>query len=204
VNESTPDPALPSWALDPPTLVGGTVVLRPLEPGDLDAIEATATDPEFVRWTTVPVPYARGDAEAFVAMFGRDGERWRSGRGAGWAICDPADRGAYWGAIDLRLDGCGGAEVGYGVSPWARGRGAGTAALLLACRWGFEQAGLRRIEWLAHVGNDASRRVAEKAGFHVLDGALRRRCNSRGEWYDAWVGDLLPEDLGPPRRPRAP
>lgn len=195
VDAPTGSEELPAWALDPPTLVGEAVVLRPLASGDLDAIEATATDPEFARWTTVPVPYARSDAEAFLTMFGRDGERWRSGRGAGWAISDPDDLTAYWGAIDLRLDDCGGAEVGYGVSPWARGRGVGTAALVLACRWGFEQAGLRRIEWLAHVGNEASRRVAQKAGFQVLPGTLRRRCASRGEWHDAWVGDLLPEDL---------
>lgn len=186
---------LPVWATHPPTLVGEAVALRPLEPGDLGAIEATATDPEFVRWTTVPVPYARSDAEAYLSKFGHDGEQWRSGRGAGWAISDPGDLTAYWGSIDLRLDGCGGAEVGYGVSPWARGRGVCTAALVLACRWGFEHADLRRIEWLAHVGNDASRRVAQKAGFRILDGALRSRCSSRGEWHDAWVGDLLPDDL---------
>ena len=33
------------------------------------------------------------------------------------------------------------------------------------CRWGFRERGLQRIEWLAFVGNEASRRVAEKAGF---------------------------------------
>lgn len=68
-------------------------------------------------------------------------------------------------------------------------------ALRLACRWGFEQLRLARIEWRAYVGNDASRRVAEKAGF-VLEGVQRARLAQRGERRDCWVAGLLPGDLG--------
>ena len=68
-------------------------------------------------------------------------------------------------------------------------------ALRLACRWAFDEAGLARIVWYAHVGNTASRRTAQAVGFHVLDGVLRQQCVARGVRYDSWVGDLLPGDL---------
>jgi RimJ/RimL family protein N-acetyltransferase len=48
------------------------------------------------------------------------------------------------------------------------------------------------------VGNVASRRVAEKAGFRV-EATLRRRLVHRGVRVDAWVGSMLPDEL--PTRP---
>jgi RimJ/RimL family protein N-acetyltransferase len=49
-----------------PTLSGPRVRLRPWRPDDVDAVTAACQDPEVQRWTRVPVPYARSDAEAFV------------------------------------------------------------------------------------------------------------------------------------------
>jgi RimJ/RimL family protein N-acetyltransferase len=46
------------------------------------------------------------------------------------------------------------------------------------------------IEWRAEIGNEASRRVAQKAGF-VMEGQLRKRLVHRGERVDIWVGSLL-------------
>ena len=46
-----------------------------------------------------------------------------------------------------------------------RGRGVASTATRLLSDFGFETLGLRRIELNAAVGNVASRRVAEKAGF---------------------------------------
>ena len=61
------------------------------------------------------------------------------------------------------------------------------------CRWGFAELGLSRIEWRAEVGNDASRRVAEKAGFTV-EGLLRRALPTGAVRRDCWVGSLLTAD----------
>jgi RimJ/RimL family protein N-acetyltransferase len=68
-----------------------------------------------------------------------------------------------------------------------------TEAVAALCRWGFEDLRLRRIECYAEVGNDASRRVAEKVGFQ-FEGSLRRRLHHRGEWVDAWLAALLKDD----------
>jgi RimJ/RimL family protein N-acetyltransferase len=84
-------------------------------------------------------------------------------------------------------------DVGFLVAPQARGRGYASAALAALCGWGFTALGLARIEWRAYVGNDASRRVAEKAGF-VFEGTARRAVSHRGQRVDAWVGALVREE----------
>jgi RimJ/RimL family protein N-acetyltransferase len=94
------------------------------------------------------------------------------------------------------------AEVGFNCAPWARGNGLTTAAMRLMCAWAFDHWQLGRIQWSAFVGNDASRRVAEKVGF-VIEGTQRQRLVQRGTRIDAWVGGLLPHDLLTADRPAA-
>ena len=91
--------------------------------------------------------------------------------------------------MELRFDGLGGAEVGFGLAPWARGRGLMTRALRLALAWGFEVAGLEVVYWRAQVGNWASRRVAGRCGFR-MEGTVRGLLEQRGERRDGWIGSL--------------
>jgi RimJ/RimL family protein N-acetyltransferase len=181
-------------AMDPVELTDGTVLLRPLDDGDVDVVTEACQDPETQAWTTVPVPYTRDDAVEFVTTNRADGAGWTSGRNPLWTVCLAPDR-RYGGALDLRLDEDGSAEVGYALAPWLRGRGLMQRALRLGCRYGFEELGLARIVWYAHLGNTASRRTAEAVGFRVLDGVLRQALVARGVRHDGWVGDLLREDL---------
>ena len=64
------------------------------------------------------------------------------------------------------------------------------------CRWAFTSLGVELIEWRCEVGNAASRRVAEKAGF-LIEATLRKRLIHRGRRVDAWVGSLLPSEMLP-------
>ncbi|TDC36630.1 GNAT family N-acetyltransferase [Micromonospora sp. KC213] len=178
-----------------PVLFAGTgeteLRLRPIETRDLDAIVATCRDDQTIRWTTVPHPYRREHAEAFqrdVADLA-----WARGDGAYFTVADGQDR--YLGSIDLRVgaDPLAG-HVGFMTAPHARGRGHMTAAVAALAAWGFTTLGLARIEWLAMVGNTASRRVAEKAGF-TMEGVLRGRLPTRDGRGDAWIAALLAEDL---------
>ncbi len=177
--------------MDPVILSEGPLLLRPPQAKDATRVFEACQDPEMQRWTTVPVPYERWHARSFVEEFAPAG--WAAGSPLVWAIV-AAEGGDYLGAIDLRLDGTGAGEVGFAVAPWARGRGVATTALRMVCRWGLRDHGLGRIEWLAHVGNESSRRVAEKAGFRP-EGTLRAKCVARGRRYDALVAGLLPGDL---------
>jgi RimJ/RimL family protein N-acetyltransferase len=174
------------------TTVDGTELrLRPLEERDLDAVVATCRDPETIRWTTVPDPYRRSDAEDF-----RDfaGTVWARGTAAIFVIADEADD--YVGSVELRLSPVDPllADVGFMTAAHRRGRGFLPAALVTLATWAFTTLGTARVEWRANVGNIASRRAAEKAGF-VVEGTARGLLDHRGVRTDAWVGALLPGDL---------
>ncbi|MEU5722590.1 GNAT family N-acetyltransferase [Micromonospora sp. NPDC047738] len=166
--------------------------LRPLEERDLEAVTATCQDAETVRWTSVPHPYEREHADGYLRDVAR--AAWARGTGANYAVADAEDR--YAGSIDLRISPADPlvADVGFMAAPHARGRGYLPAALAALCAWGFTTLGLARIEWRANVGNTASRRVAEKAGF-AFEGTARSGIQQRGERPDVWVAALLPQDL---------
>ena len=171
-----------------PTLTAGALTLRRPTRADVPGIVECRSDPQTARWFGVPRPYTVQDAHTHVDR--TVPRRWARGAEAVFAIADAAD--AYAGSVDLRLragdPGVG--EVGFAVSPGSRGRGYAGAAVREICRWGFAELGLSRIEWRAEVGNDASRRVVEKAGFTV-EGLLRRALHTDGGRRDCWVGSLL-------------
>jgi RimJ/RimL family protein N-acetyltransferase len=70
-----------------------------------------------------------------------------------------------------------------------------TAALRLAVRFAFAELGLKRVELVIAVGNQASIRVAEKVGAQQ-EGILGRRLLLGGEWRDAVVYSLTDEQAG--------
>nr|WP_296068115.1 GNAT family N-acetyltransferase [uncultured Actinoplanes sp.] len=161
----------------------------------------------------------RRERAEFVVERASDGERLgRVGlgldrfAGAGRADAGRADAGRVdAGRVDAgrigeagggdsggSVERLGGAQVGYWMDPSARGHGVATAAVRALSEWAFDRLHLSMIEWRAEVGNVASRRVAEKAGFR-FEGVLRRRLVHRGRRVDAWVGSLLADDM--PTRP---
>jgi RimJ/RimL family protein N-acetyltransferase len=170
---------------------GGDVALRRPAEGDVPAIVNACRDPESARWTMVPDPYRQVDAEGFVRSHAP--RQWARGAGAVFVLADEAD--AYVGSMELRLSPSdpGLADVGFLTAPAARGRGYAPAALRALCHWGFDALDVHRIEWRAYVGNEASRRVAEKAGF-TLEGTARSALGHRGERRDCLVGALLTTD----------
>ncbi len=174
-----------------PPLADELVRLRPLEPTDADDVFAACQDPDIARWTTVPQPYRPEDAQTFVDETRR---AWSEGRDPTFAIVEQAS-GRLAGAIGLRAERAGVWEVGYWIAPWGRARGVATAALRLISGWALAELGARRIGLLFYVGNEASARVAEKAGYR-REGVLRRYADQRGELRDVIVHSLIPEDVG--------
>jgi RimJ/RimL family protein N-acetyltransferase len=176
---------------DPP-LTDGTVVLRLPRDADAPAIAAACCDPEIARWIPVPTPYRLEDARTFVAFAA---EAWSTGREPTFVIADSASRTLVGTiAIHRRPDEPGKAAVGYWLTPEARGRGAATRAVRLVVRWAFTvEPNLIRMELLTLVGNEASGRVALRAGF-AREGVLRRYLPFRGELVDAVMFARLRDD----------
>ena len=178
--------------MEPVEITAGRLHLRPFAATDEDAVYAACQDAEIQRWTRVPSPYHRTDAHSFVTA--RAPRAWREDREYTFAVCDSTTAAllASVGVSGLSVDGTG--EIGYWVAAAARGQGVGTQAVAAVCRWGFAAVGYGRIDWHAAVGNEGSRRVAEKVGF-IVEGVLRSRLDLHGVRHDAWVAGLLPADL---------
>lgn len=175
---------------DPQLGSADNILCRPHQTRDIEAIEAQCQDREMQRWTTIPVPYSREDAESFVADARR---RWDCGDVAAFAV---DYRGQFAGSINLRLQDGNWADVGFGLAPWARGTGVATGALQLVLAWGVQELELQGFHWKAQVGNHASRAVAERCGFRV-EGTVRGLLVQRGQRVDGWIGSFTPGDRLP-------
>jgi RimJ/RimL family protein N-acetyltransferase len=155
-----------------PTLRDGDLLLRPKRPEDADAITAACQDPEIPRWTLVPSPYTRAEAEQFIAAGEADAA---AGTAVNLLAVDAAD-GRLLGSFSLmelaRAPRYG--EIGYWVAAPERGRGIAPRAVRLLTGWAQAELGLQRVEILAHRDNAPSRRVAEKAGYR--DSGVLRAC----------------------------
>jgi len=179
--------------VEPIEIIAADLLIRTWRPDDAEAVYQACQDPAIQRWSTVPSPYQRADAERFVGEIAP----------AAWA-----DRtAAHLGVFDLgsgRLLGAHGlgsinrhrnsAELGYWTVASARGRGVALTATRAVATWAFAQLGLDRLTWSAEIGNHPSRLVALRAGFHI-GGEQRMAQPHVGGRREAWVGSLLPGEV---------
>ena len=181
-----------------PHLSDGVVTLRPWHESDAPAIAAACREAEISRWLDeIPQPYSENDALAYVA---RMDAAWNDGSAGALAITD-SESGEVLGSAGLNVVQPEQAvvEIGYWTKAEARGRGAATRATRLLARWALAELGAERVQLRAVPENEASNRVAQKAGFR-REGVLRScRYNERlGRRVDFTMYSLLPGELGEP------
>ena len=177
--------------LPEPPLTDGEIRLRPWEPGDVRAVTTACQDPEIPRWTVVPKNYRKRDAREFISGTGTERA---NGHELALAIVDGEDRllGAL-GVSNFDWEDRK-AEIGYWMAAEARRRGIGARATRMLAEWALTSLGLERLELLAHPENEASQRLAERAGF-TREGTLRRYRRRHGVREDLVMFSLLAEEL---------
>jgi RimJ/RimL family protein N-acetyltransferase len=137
------------------------LILRPWRPADAPALLAVCQDPEIARWVMIPQPFGAADADAFIA---NASSMWRDGTGAPFAIVDASDDRLLGAVTRFGPDGHQ-ATFGLWLAPDARGRGVGTRSLRLVADWTFATTAAIRLDAYIMVGNEASNRMTERAGF---------------------------------------
>lgn len=176
----------------PENLRSESIVLRRFCPEDAPWVAIACNRPEMARFVPVlPSPYKVADADAFV-RYAR--EAWERGSSAPFAITSA--EGEPLGAIELHFHSVDRriAGVGYWLRPEGRRRGAATEALKLVSSWAFDALHIERLSLITDPANDASQRVAERAGYQ-REGLLRAWHPTRSGRRDSVMFSLLPGDL---------
>lgn len=170
------------------------VHLVPLTEAHLPAIEALLDDPAVLAFTRFPEP-PRPDGW-LAEWFGRYERGRTDGTCRAFAAVD-AD-GSFLGlALAPHIDApANEVELGYVVSPQARGRGVATESLVQLTGWAFDELGAQRIQLYIDVDNKASQRVAERVGYQ-FEGVLRSTWLKGDLRSDTGVWSLLPSDPRP-------
>jgi RimJ/RimL family protein N-acetyltransferase len=89
-------------------------------------------------------------------------------------------------------------EIGYDIIPSERSKGYGTEAVQIMVDYLFLSKDVSRIQAVTNVGNKASQRVLEKAGFEK-EGTLRKVGHVRGRPTDAYIYSILREEWKEPK-----
>jgi RimJ/RimL family protein N-acetyltransferase len=155
--------------IEPVRLTTDGLVLRPPSVAEAGDALLMLRDPLTEQWNPAP----RVVDEQSAAAWCERGADWNSGDHATFSVL-AADTGRLMGNVSLhsvdREQGNG--EIGYRVAPWARGRGVATEALRVVTEWALDRLGLFRVQLFHAVVNEASCRVAVKAGY-LAEGTLR-------------------------------
>ncbi|MFJ9539491.1 GNAT family N-acetyltransferase [Streptomyces sp. NPDC101225] len=180
----TTSPVLPPGTLrrspQPVLATGDGLVLRPWRIEDAPAVHAAFQDPLMHQWHLM----ASGSEAEAVGWVERWLTEWEGERIAQWTVAD-AHSGQLLGRVALRdivlADGL--AKIGYWTTAAARGRGVAVRATATLTRWAFDAIGFHRLELLHAGANEASCRVATKAGF-ALEGVKRSAFHHPDGWHD--------------------
>lgn len=177
--------------MEPVTLHTERLVLRVPTADDVDAITAACQDPEIPRWTTVPSPYSREDAEGFVDLVA---QWWRDDNQAIWGVFRDDVLTGVVGLHHITRHAAGGStELGYWATAESRGKGFMVEASRAVIEWGFAERGLARLSWRAVAGNIPSARTARALGFRY-EGLMRQALTSPRGRDDGWMAGLLASD----------
>ena len=181
---------------DPPEIVTPRLLLRRMKKTDYRDMYEYACDPcvtKFLTWLPHTSPAYTMRYLAYVAT------RYRAGEFYDWAVVFREDQKMIGtcGFTSFSYDHNSG-EIGYVLNPAYWGRGIAAEAVRAVMQFGFLTLNLHRIEAKFIMGNDASRRVMEKAGM-TFEGFQRDAMYIQGEYrtigtcailFSEFIGDL--------------
>jgi RimJ/RimL family protein N-acetyltransferase len=172
----------------PDSITDGVVVLRELREDDRAVVLSMMRDAVVARWLNMPVAPGNRDFDALLRV-AHDGRA--SGDRIDYTVTEKGDDVSI-GAVIASRRHRDNYEIAYLAREEGRGRGLMTRAVRLLCDWLLEE-GVGRIELRTHPDNEASQKLAQRAGFQ-REGLERGSIWLHGERVDAIVWSLLPTD----------
>ena len=162
--------------------------IRPWRDSDLESLVRHADNPRIAgnMRDRFPHPYTEADARAWLRNEAGLEARLR------WAIdVDGAAVGGI-GLMPHEYEERHTMELGYWLGEAYWGRGIATEAVRAMVEYAFREFDIVRLEAGVYEGNDASRRVLERAGF-TMEGRLRRRVIKNGVFRDQFSYAIVRE-----------
>ena len=168
----------------------GELLLRPPTEADIDAIAPAFRDPDVGGEAGLPAV----DADALRVMLREQLPAFRARGLMAPYVIEDTQAGSLLGGANLRLfdpmrDTV---ELGYWLFVEARGRGVATRAVRAMVEHA-QASGIARVEAHVRIGNTASERVLERAGF-VREGVKRRLLRHGGARVDATLFAVVAPD----------
>ncbi|MCP9752731.1 GNAT family N-acetyltransferase [Ferruginibacter sp. HRS2-29] len=177
------------------TLHTSRLSLSAISVGYLDAIHELHSLPETDEFNTLGIP-------ASIEVTKQVVENWiqlqQADPRAAYTFCvSLAETNEFIGLIGLKPGKANYriAEVWFKTHPAFWRKGYTSEALAEILRFGFAELTLHRIEAGCAVGNRASIRVLEKAGF-TREGRKREILPIRGKWVDNFFYSILEKEFG--------
>ncbi len=146
------------------------LLIRRLEPGDVDALVALWTDPDVTHYLGGPRDPARVRASMEADAAAAEPPAMDL-----WTVVEKATGRVVGncGLLEKTVDGQAEVELVYALARWAWGHGYASEAAAAVCRHAFEGLGLRRLVSLIDPPNTASLRVAARVGMHLEGETVR-------------------------------
>jgi ribosomal-protein-alanine N-acetyltransferase len=187
----------PLWT--PPTIETDRLVLRPVTEADADAVFAACSNPNLTRFTLFETHKTRNDSLDFVRDYVASSYAQKAPDPLAITLKGDTDPRMI-GAIGCRWVPAAGPilELGYWIAEHLWGRGIATEATTAVLRYVFATFPfVERVQSRVIVGNPASARVLEKAGFQY-EGTLRSAAyrREREQFHDLMMFALLQSEWG--------
>ncbi|MES2713623.1 MAG: GNAT family N-acetyltransferase [Pseudomonadota bacterium] len=152
--------------MDPVTLQGLRLILRPWKAGDKDPLYVVNGDAEAMRHFAILLTRAQSDAWAARMQAHIDAHGW------GFWVAEHRETGTFLGVVGLmtipwQARFTPAVEIGWRITPAQQRHGYAEEAARLALRFAFDTLGLPEIVAFTAPGNEPSWRLMEKLGMRA-------------------------------------
>ena len=167
-----------------PVIETARLLLRPLQPYDVDPLHGMLSDPEVMRyWSTPP----HGAVEETAAWIADSRAAMARGEASDFAVLRD---GRFVGRVAFWM----GNEIGFLFARAVWGQGIAREAVGAVLRHGFDRLGFQSVRADVDPRNTGSLKLLERLGFHRT-GTAERTFKIGESWVDSVYLELAKADL---------
>jgi len=175
-----------------PVIETERLLLREITDADIDMLFCLRSDKTVMKYVDRPLAVTKEDV---MPLYNKTVAGVAENTGISWVIglretAEMIGQIGFW-RIDTENHR---AEIGYMLRPEFFGKGFGSEALKAVLSHGFKHFRFHSVEANVSPGNDASKRLLEKAGF-VQEAYFRENYYFDGNFLDSLIYSLLEIDM---------